>query len=542
MSANNNESIDFGKLILIGALAFGVYYFVTQSSNFPSPTPNPDPSPIVSNDFPEPNKVLKNLLPNFGNKISGRRALDLAYLYKNMSGEVLHNSNVTTLNQVIEKHKEVGLAVERNNGYDFKTGLGNDLNNFILSDLVCGKVQNSLSTEDKIKISDGLSAVAWGFFQSAGEEGVRELHEAFYNCDEDGCPLDEQEYLEYIQNISNAASFEEQEEPIVDLDGKLLLMQAEGEANQVRGPPIDESLTHGLLINMEDITKFNSTIPQFQQFGYDGSGKGKTVLLYESTLKYDPLAFTERQTTGDCTSHGTRNAVDISRSYEIDKLGENESFVARGATEAIYGYRGHADQGMSVDRAMRFISETGGLAIRKNYAEAGIDLSKYDPKDAIQWGRSGGTPERLLNVIKANQAENIALISSVEEARDALSNGFALVSGSMHSFPSKRDQYGRIKRDGRKWAHCICFGAVSTESDLTNGASNSQDPYFLYINSWGPNWIAGPKGRYQIPDGAGWIDDDDMSFIIKQQQTYAVSDIRGFKAEKIKSFGFEWLD
>lgn len=924
-----SESVDFSKLILLGILGFVVYYFATNHAENPSPGPNPQP--IVSEDFPEPSNVLKNLLPKIEEKISGRKALDLAYLYKNMAGEVLHNQEVKTLRQIVAKHAEVGQSVERNNGYNIKTGLANDLNAFMLSDLVAGKISNSLTPEDRKKVSDGLSAIAWAFFQSAGEEGVRELHEAFYECDENGCPIDEQKYLDYIQNISNAASFQENQEVKFDKDGKLLLMQATDDANQVRGPPIDESLTQGLIVDMAKIVEFNKTIPKFQQFGYDGSGEGKTVLLYESVLKYDPEAFTERQQTGDCflkndismgiettyvqmndgtrkaiedivpgeyvinaynetsevkstfskkftgnviqlkimgdyksltctpdhlfivcqnkklvwkradslqegdnllipfgdtgsktytfdlqnlslvdleenprrtnspdgyvriksgrhhikryvtldedlgwlfgiffaeggiryenghpmgvdfslnrkevffseeikrickekfdydvkfydwdkkpnvrivrinsailgeffynqcpgkintkslttcifqsplnvrkavlrgwfdgdghtdtknvshavsiseqlvndmnylaktlvlnsrqdhrkpiknqwaktrqdiysvyisghsteylfpetigkiipkplninafgferpiksirripvenvdvycievpnkssfiangiavhncTSHGTRNGVDLSRAYEIDKLGESEEFIARGATEAIYGYRGHAGQGMSVDRAMKFVSEIGGLAIRKNYTEAGIDLSKYDPKDAIQWGRTGGTPERLLAILKKNQVKNVALINSADEARDALSNGFAIVHGSMHSFPSKRDQYGMAKRDGKKWAHCTCFGAVSTLKDLTDGRINSEEPCFLYINSWGPSWIAGPKGKYDIPDGAFWIDKADAEFIIRQQQTYAVSEIVGFAAEKVKSFGFEWLD
>lgn len=931
MVTKQEESFDFGRLLIFAAIAFGIYYFVTNKKDIiPGPGPGPDPAPIVSNDFPEPSQALKNLLPDINTRISGRRALDLAYLYRNIGQEVLHNENITTVGQIVEKHKQVGAAVERNNEYNFSLKLAKQLDEFMLSDLVAGNVSNSISSDDRRKIANGFAAIAWGFFQSAGEEGVRELHAAFYNCNEDQCPIDEAKYLEYIQNISSQIDPTEHTETI-NGDEKLLLMQAETEDNQTRGPPIDENLTHGLIVDMAKIVEFNKQIPQFQQFGYDGSGRGKTALLYESVLKYDKEAFTERQVTGDCffrndismgiestyvqmndgtrkaieniqpgeyvinayneisevkstfnkkftgtaiqlkimgdyksltctpdhlfivcqnkelvwkradslqegdsllvpfgdtgsktytfdlqnlslvdlennprranasdgyvrikggrhhikryvtldedlgwlfgiffaeggiryenghpmgvdfslnrkevffseeikrickekfdydvkfydwdkkpnvrivrinsailgeffynqcpgkinskslttcifqsplevrqsvlkgwfdgdghinkhnaahavsiseqlvndmnylaktlvmnarqsyrigkpnnvvksrqdsyflhlsghsteslypetigkvdpqplninafgferpiksirripvknvdvycievpnkssfiangiavhncTSHGTRNAVDISRAYEIDKLGEDEEYVARGATEPIYGARGHGGQGMSVDRAVDFVSKKGGLAVRKNYTDLGIDLSKYDPKDAIVWGRSGGTPERLLSVIKANQIENVSLINSADEACDALSNGFAIVTGSMHSFPSKRDEYGIAKRNGRSWAHCICFGAVTTISDLTNGKVSGDEPYFLYINSWGPNWIAGPEGKYDIPDGAFWISKSDADFMIKQQQTYAVSNFRGFAAQKRTTFGFEWLD
>ena len=76
------------------------------------------------------------------------------------------------------------------------------------------------------------------------------------------------------------------------------------------------------------------SMPIFGAAAYDlyGDGEGKISLPFKSLLKFDP-AFGpyERQTTGDCVSHSTRNAVDITRAVEIDIKGDNEEFVARGA-------------------------------------------------------------------------------------------------------------------------------------------------------------------------------------------------------------------
>ena len=55
------------------------------------------------------------------------------------------------------------------------------------------------------------------------------------------------------------------------------------------------------------------------------SGKGKLSTPFKSVLNFDKKAYTERQTTGDCVSHATRNAVDLSRAVEIDIKGEKES-------------------------------------------------------------------------------------------------------------------------------------------------------------------------------------------------------------------------
>ena len=52
-------------------------------------------------------------------------------------------------------------------------------------------------------------------------------------------------------------------------------------------------------------------------------------LPFKSLLKFDPgFGPAERQTTGDCVSHATRNAIDITRSVEIDIKGDREQFVS----------------------------------------------------------------------------------------------------------------------------------------------------------------------------------------------------------------------
>ena len=50
------------------------------------------------------------------------------------------------------------------------------------------------------------------------------------------------------------------------------------------------------------------------------SGEGKLSLPFKSLLKFDPtFGPSEAQTTGDCVAHATRNAIDITRSVEIER-------------------------------------------------------------------------------------------------------------------------------------------------------------------------------------------------------------------------------
>lgn len=258
-----------------------------------------------------------------------------------------------------------------------------------------------------------------------------------------------------------------------------------------------------------------------------GSGKGKLSVPYKSVLKFDKKAYEERQTTGDCVSHGTRNACDITRAVEIDVAGARESWIARGATEAIYGARGHGGQGMSCARAAEFVSKNGGIIVRKNYPGIG-DFSKYNGNLGAGWGAKG-LPDKIIDLANDHQIRTVSLIKNIEEARDALANGYGLAVCSGHGFSNKRDSKGFAKKSG-SWAHCMAWIAC----DDTSG-----DPAFLVQNSWG-KWNDGGHPEWgPIPDGSFLITSDVADEMIRQNGTYAFSDFDGFPVQKLPSYGFE---
>jgi hypothetical protein len=203
------------------------------------------------------------------------------------------------------------------------------------------------------------------------------------------------------------------------------------------------------------------------------SGKGKLSTPYKSVLKFDKNPYNERQVTGDCVSHGTRNAVDVSRAVEIDVHRDREAWVARGATEAIYGARGGSFQGMSCARAATFVSKDGGVLVRKNYAGI-VDLTKYQGMLGAGWG-GRGLPDKVIDLANNHQIKTVSLIRTVEEARDALANGYVINVCSYFGFNSKRDNKGFSKVSG-SWAHSMAWIAC----DDTNS-----EPTFLVQNSWG---------------------------------------------------------
>jgi hypothetical protein len=271
----------------------------------------------------------------------------------------------------------------------------------------------------------------------------------------------------------------------------------------------------GVECDEEDVKKLLGELPMpmFGAAAYElyGAGEGKVSAPFKSLLKFDPgFGPSERQTTGDCVSHSTRNAVDITRAVEIDIKGQPESFEARGATEAIYQSRGHRGQGMSCSGAARYVHQNGGLLIRKDYGK--VDLSKYNS--------SLGANHRI--------PSSISLITTVEEARDALANGYGISVCSGYGFSSKRDSNGIAKRSGG-WSHAMAWIACDDSREIYN------ETLFLVQNSWG-KWNSGPK-RLGQPDGSFWIREKDARGMLSGRGSWVFSDVDGFPARKLPDYG-----
>ena len=255
-----------------------------------------------------------------------------------------------------------------------------------------------------------------------------------------------------------------------------------------------------------------------------GSGENTLSLPFKSLMKFDPkFGPSERQTTGDCVAHATRNAVDITRAVEIDIKNESESFEARGASEAIYQSRGHRGQGMTCSSAAKYVHSKGGLLIRKDYGK--VDLSKYNSS----LGSKHKIPSSIYTTeAKKHQVKTISLITTIEEARDALSNGYAISVCSNYGYSSRRDSNGIAKR-GSGWNHAMVWCAC----DDTRKRHN--ETLFLIANSWG-KWNSGPKIHGQ-PEGSFWIREKDARGMLAQQGSWVFSDVDGFPSRDLPDYG-----
>jgi hypothetical protein len=200
------------------------------------------------------------------------------------------------------------------------------------------------------------------------------------------------------------------------------------------------------------------------------------------------------------------------------------------ASEIVYaGSRVNANGGLPADLrghdgstgawAAKWCESVGGVLPRGKYGS--LDLSAYSVSTSKSMGDAGVSAD-LVPLCKTHSAK-CALVQSANEAKTALSQGYAIAVCSDVGFASMtRDQQGFIKASG-SWPHCMAI--IGYRSDR---------PGFLIWNSWGSNWAKGPKGTFaDIPDGSFWADSATVDKMLAQGDSYAVANVEGFKKRKV---------
>lgn len=267
----------------------------------------------------------------------------------------------------------------------------------------------------------------------------------------------------------------------------------------------------------------------FNEPNIRGSGIGKRALLWQYCLQLDPLAFTERQTTSDCVSFGSRGARDVTRAVEILVKREPEAWFKRGATEPTYGARGHGGQGMSPARASRFERDAGFLA-RTDYDI--VDLSKYNSKIGERWGRNG-VPKKVQDLCSQNKVGQITLVRTQEELMDAMYNGYAAHSGQSAGWaaaPNSKNVHPR----GRPWNHDMAVIGYDSTKEYW--------PFTVWFiaNSWGP-WNQPVKDwpRDYPPQVPGMIvtTAEDFDVCVRSGDCWVYGSIDGYPPQHLPDYG-----
>lgn len=301
----------------------------------------------------------------------------------------------------------------------------------------------------------------------------------------------------------------------------------------LRAPDITpEKDRHGWSVAAQedpDTVAFVSELPAFAVVGADGEvisqdNTKSNVRLWDAALKVRGTHFVNTpQQVGDCVSWAMKHGIEYLICVELTTGPPKE--VHEVFAPYIYGIsrvqigRGQLrGDGSCVAWAVRGIAQFGVLRVDE------VGVPPYSGQLARQWG-SQGPPQTL--IAKASQflVRSSSPVRSAKDVRDAICNGYPVPFGAGNIGWERT-----IERDGRlvgirsgSWSHAQCVIGYD---------GSGRQPYYCVVNSWGP--LAG--GRQPIdgsPPGSYWITEQDMEFVARQGDAFAISNFDGFKARAI---------
>jgi hypothetical protein len=283
--------------------------------------------------------------------------------------------------------------------------------------------------------------------------------------------------------------------------------------------------------------KTHQRVPMFAQAGRHlaGTGAGKVARhwkIYEAVTgsPFDP----HDQGIGDCVAHGWGLGIDFLDTIQI--IQGNGEWKGKCATEIIYT-GGRVEIGNGVIRrdgmhgswAGRWCNEYGVL-LRQPYLDGKYDFTTYSAAKSRKWGHNcrrctawgGGVPDELEPLCKLHPVKTITLVTSWEQARDAIYNGYPVAICSNQGFSERRDADGFAATEGT-WYHCMLLGGIDDSGRRPGG---------LLINSWGTDWIEGPT-RLDQPVGSFWADAEHIDSMLAQEDSFALSNYVGYPRQDL---------
>lgn len=254
-------------------------------------------------------------------------------------------------------------------------------------------------------------------------------------------------------------------------------------------------------------------------YEFAGAGAGKLSLPYLAAERLYPGCWPgAAQARGDCVSHGTAHAILVTFGCEIAMESPDEvTGILEGApeisaegikdgvisSESNYWWRGSNGDGWDCPEACEMVIRHAGIWLRKNYPEAGVDLTRYSGKNAGKWG-SSRPPHNVEAIGLEHPMRSATDAPDWPTIRDFCAAGFGINTCGGEGFASERDENGVARRSG-SWSHSMC---VIGADDRATTISKYDCPLALICNSWGPGWIDGPRRimgtDIDIPEGCFW--------------------------------------
>jgi hypothetical protein len=260
--------------------------------------------------------------------------------------------------------------------------------------------------------------------------------------------------------------------------------------------------------------------------------QNRDVFLYVPLMKLVPKYTRVAQGIGSCVGHGYAGGVDILSAVEILIHGEAEDWRGRALEASIYALsrveaRGKTRAGLSDGSfgaaACKAIMNWGVLHYDVDYN--GEIFTEYSARREKQWGDTG-LPDHLEPFAKKRLVKTTTLIRDFDSYCKAVAAGYPVSICSNQGFTFSRDSQGFCKPRGQ-WSHCM----------LGAGKRHGKRPGGLIWNSWGPNSNSGPHYPENIPypfkGSTFWVDADVLDRMLKQNDSFALSNYDGFPPRKL---------
>lgn len=217
-----------------------------------------------------------------------------------------------------------------------------------------------------------------------------------------------------------------------------------------------QSLNYGWRKDPTEVQKILTTLsnPYFSTAGIHlkGTGVGKTVMLSALYKKlFGSQMPAQKQPAGTCVSRGWSRSVDYLEVVQMAIKGLPQEFklishaYIYGTCREIGGDLSWSDGAVGA-WAAKAVS-TVGVCTNEECSDKDAG---YDDL-AREWGAKG-VPQKFKDIGK-NRCVTVAMVSSADEARDALCNYYPISCCSGQGFTMTRDNEGHCIPEG-SWSHC----------------------------------------------------------------------------------------
>lgn len=225
---------------------------------------------------------------------------------------------------------------------------------------------------------------------------------------------------------------------------------------------------------------------------------------------------------GSCVGAGTKHTIDICAAMQI--VGGKRETWKPASAEVIYGGSrveiggGRISGDGSVGAwAARWVKEYGVVPMEKI---GDYDLTEYSAARARDFGRRG-VPNVLEPLAKEHPVKGAALVRSWTDVKRGIQQGYPTMVCSDQGFKMERDRDGFCNPFGT-WNHCMSI----------IGFRNGRRPGGFILNSWGDQAHTGPVWPADAPVAGFWVDADVIDRMVRQGDSFALSDMVGFPHRK----------